>query len=181
MLFENCDSVHGVSGHCVRSMFEPRKCIAAKEQLDRLTEVCSSSLLEPPLFFFGSFSFLDMDTGVLLLKGSSPPPELLPCLDEDMVFSSNRYWLTKQVVDLGCRLSVFVLPLLRYAFTVFTVVQGIDLYGSILNQHLFQGCSDLILPLERKSPKPPDAPPLLTKHLRLLRGNLQMTLRTITY
>lgn len=50
------------------------------------TEVCSSSLLESPLFCFGSFNFLDIDIGVVFLKASSPPRELLPDLDdlEDM-------------------------------------------------------------------------------------------------
>ena len=51
-----------------------------------LTDACSSSLfLESPLFFLGSFSFLDMDPEVLFLKGSlPPPPEPLPYFVEGM-------------------------------------------------------------------------------------------------
>lgn len=56
-----------------------------------LTCVCSSSCCwAPPRFFLGVFNFLDMDPGVLFLNGSSPPPELLPYLEEDMMETCNK-------------------------------------------------------------------------------------------
>lgn len=63
------------------------------------TDACSSSLfLESPLFFLGSFSFLDMDPEVLFLKGSLPPPEPLPYFDEGMLICQSRWFRVSNLV-----------------------------------------------------------------------------------
>lgn len=93
MLFGMPGFVSGVSGLLVSVCCH--LCVHRNERKGtsgQLTDACSSSLfLESPLFFLGSFSFLDMDPEVLFLKGSLPPPEPLPYFVEGMLLCKSRW------------------------------------------------------------------------------------------